>query len=72
DALNDLPPDKPIVVYCYTGQTAGHVTAALNMLGYDASDLLFGMSGWSDDPNVFVKRFDPDKHAHDYMVETGS
>ncbi|NOZ72732.1 MAG: rhodanese-like domain-containing protein [Chloroflexi bacterium] len=67
--LEKLSPDKAIVVVCYTGQTASQVTSALNALGYDASTLLFGMSGWSDDPAVFVKRFNPEVHAHDYRVE---
>lgn len=39
--------DKPIVVACYTGQTAGHAVAALRLSGYtDAKVLLWGMSGW--------------------------
>ena len=69
DNLKKIPPDKQVVVVCYTGQTASHVTAALNMLGYDAYTLLFGMSSWTTDPNVFVKRFNPEKHAHNYPVE---
>jgi len=40
--------DKPIVVACYSGQTAGHAVAALRLSGYDdAKVLLWGMSGWS-------------------------
>jgi len=69
DNLKKLPPDKQIVVYCYTGQTASQVTSALNMLGYDAYNLLFGMSSWTTNPDVYVKRFDPAKHAHDYSFE---
>jgi rhodanese-related sulfurtransferase len=39
--------DKPIVVACYSGQTAGHAVAALRLSGYaDAKVLLWGMSGW--------------------------
>jgi len=58
------------VVYCYTGQTAGQAVAALNMLGYEAYSLLFGMSAWTTDPEVFAKRFDPEKHANDYPIDT--
>ena len=72
EVLSSLPDDQPIAVYCYTGQTAGQVISALNMLGYDASSVLFGMSGWSDDPDVFVKRFNLDVHAKDYITESGS
>ncbi|MCB0203385.1 MAG: rhodanese-like domain-containing protein [Anaerolineae bacterium] len=69
EGLATLPTDQPIVVYCYTGQTASQVTSALNLLGYDASSLVFGMSSWSDDPDVFAKRFDAAKAAHDYATE---
>jgi len=70
DFLSTLPDDREIVVVCYTGQTAAQATAALNMAGYDASTLLFGMSSWTNDPEVFVKRFNPEKHAHDYPTTT--
>jgi rhodanese-related sulfurtransferase len=70
DSLATIPPDRDVVVVCYTGQTAGQATAALNMLGYEAYSLLHGMSSWTGDPEVFVKRFDPEKHANDYFVET--
>jgi rhodanese-related sulfurtransferase len=40
--------DKPIVVVCYTGQTAGHAVLALRLSGYsDAKVLKWGMSGWN-------------------------
>lgn len=40
--------DKPIVVVCYSGQTAGHAVMGLRLSGYsDAKVLLFGMSKWS-------------------------
>lgn len=55
ESFNTLPMDKTIVVYCYTGQTAGQTTAALRMLGYDAVSLNGGMgmpsnapSGWAN------------------------
>ena len=41
---------KPIVVVCYTGQSAGHATMALRLSGYaDAKVLKWGMSGWNSD-----------------------
>lgn len=40
--LKTLPTDKPIVVYCYTGQTSSYVVAYLRVLGYDARSLLYG------------------------------
>ncbi len=72
DALSKIDPDREIVVVCYTGQAASQVTAGLNELGYDAKALLFGMSSWTTDPEIFVKRFNPEKHAHDYPVEAGA
>jgi len=72
DNLATIPPDKDVVVVCYTGQTACQATSALNMLGYDAYSLLFGMSSWTSDPEVFVKRFDPEKHTNDYILDTES
>jgi rhodanese-related sulfurtransferase len=73
DNLNKLPPDETIVVYCYTGHTAGQATALLNMLGYDAESLKFGMCSWSSDEAVnagicFNRALD----ASDFTVETGS
>lgn len=40
--LKTLPTDKPVVVYCYTGQTSAFITAYLRLLGYDAKSLMFG------------------------------
>ena len=42
--------DKPILVACYTGQSAGHAVAALRLSGYpDAKVLKFGIAGWNSD-----------------------
>jgi len=43
----NLDADAKIVTYCYTGQTSAVVTACLNVLGYDAYSLTFGMNGLS-------------------------
>ncbi|MEA1973567.1 MAG: rhodanese-like domain-containing protein, partial [Candidatus Cloacimonadota bacterium] len=41
---------KPIIVVCYTGQSAGHAVMALRLSGYaDAKVLKWGMSGWHSD-----------------------
>lgn len=40
--------DKPILVVCYTGQTACYATSLLRLYGHpDAQALKWGMSGWS-------------------------
>jgi rhodanese-related sulfurtransferase len=69
--LKKLNPDKQIVVYCYTGRTGSQATAILNALGYDATNLLWGISGWTTDPVVAPKRFNPDTSV-DYPFETGA
>ncbi|MDA3821725.1 MAG: rhodanese-like domain-containing protein [Bacteroidales bacterium] len=39
---------KQVVIACYTGQTAAFVTSLVNMSGYSAKSLLFGMSSWNE------------------------
>ena len=63
------PTTSRIVVYCYTGQTASQVTSALNMLGYDASNMLFGMQAWTMDKDVRVKGFNAETHTFNYPYE---
>ena len=47
----NLDPNSKIVTYCYTGQTSAVITACLNVLGYDAYSLTFGMNGlYYDNP----------------------
>ena len=50
--LKYLPPNKQIVVYCYTGQTSSQVCTYLRMLGYDAYTMLFGMNAVTSDANI--------------------
>ena len=47
--LTTLPTDKPVVVYCYTGQTSAYIAAYLRVLGYDARTLLFGANSMIHD-----------------------
>jgi rhodanese-related sulfurtransferase len=44
--LNTLPTDRPIVVYCYTGQHSAFVPAYLRLLGYDAKGLIYGTNSF--------------------------
>lgn len=62
EQFNTLPKDKTIVVYCYTGQTAGQTVAGLRLLGYDAVSLNGGMGmkpnepyGWTNKGYEVVK-----------------
>lgn len=42
DNLEKLPDDRPIMVYCYTGQTSSQVTALLNIAGKTAKNVQSG------------------------------
>lgn len=43
-----LPPkDKPVVTYCYTGTGAIGPAVVLNLMGYNAVQLEWGMMGWT-------------------------
>ncbi|MBT3341980.1 MAG: rhodanese-like domain-containing protein [Gemmatimonadetes bacterium] len=52
--LEKLPTDRQIVIYCYTGHTGAVATTALNLLGYDAINMKFGMGSWTQDATVRV------------------
>ena len=68
--LAKLPTDQPIVVYCYTGHTGQIATTALSLLGYDATNLKFGMMGWTEDDEVLATaRYGPETSMRDYRVE---
>ena len=72
ESLAQLPPDQPIVVYCYTGHTGQLSTTILATLGYDATNLKYGMMGWTQDDTVLnTARYDP-ATAPDYATEAGS
>jgi rhodanese-related sulfurtransferase len=70
--LSTLPTDRQIVVYCYTGHTAGHVSALLNINGFNAVSLKFGMCSWSGNETVNAgKCYDPAICA-DFQIYTGT
>ncbi len=64
-----VPDNIPLVVYCYTGQDASAVVSALNILGYDATNLKWGMQGWTMDNNVRVKYFNPETDLNEFPFE---
>ena len=69
-----VPMDKPILNVCYTGQSASAATAVLNMLGYDAQNLKFGMCAVDTSINKadkWVGQIAADEHAGD-LTSTAS
>ncbi len=67
--LNTLPTDMPVVVYCWTGQHSSQVTAYLNMLGYDAYSLAFGVNSLFHD-ELTAHKWTADI-ANDFPLEVG-
>ncbi len=69
--LATLPTDKPIVVYCYTGQHSAFIAAYLRILGYDARSLLFGANSFMNGKLVKNKWHGfSKKEIHNYEFET--
>ena len=68
--LKTLPTNKPIVVYCYTGQTSAQVVAFLRVLGYDAKSLIYGTNAmiYDDMPGV---KFNQQTDIMNYEYVTG-
>ena len=56
DGFKILIKDKKIIVYCYTGQTSGQVTAALRLLGYDAVSMNAGMGTKRNHPAGWMNK----------------
>lgn len=69
--LQRLDPNKQIVVYCYTGRTGSQATAILNVLGYNAVNLHWGMTSWTKDTDIAPGGFNPDT-SENYPFETGA
>ncbi len=70
---NNLDPDTngKVVTYCYTGQTSAVITAYLNVLGYDAYSLKFGMNGlWNLNPAWSTNQWGGDSNPKDLPYVT--
>lgn len=50
DNLDKIDPSKKVIVYCYTGHTGGEAAMFLDLMGYNAVNMKFGMAGWQSDP----------------------
>jgi len=51
--LSLLPDDdRLIIVVCYTGHTASQMAAMLNVNGFNATALKFGMTSWTNNETV--------------------
>ena len=74
-ALKTLPTNKPVVIYCYTGQTSSQVATILKLIGYDAKTLLYGVNvmnyDWMKSNNV-ASWFNPATEVKSYSFVTGA
>ncbi len=77
--IQNIPPDKGIVVYSTSGQVSAFVTAYLRLLGYDAKSLLYGGNGFiyskltnPDELNLFVPYVFLTDNIRDYPYISGS
>jgi rhodanese-related sulfurtransferase len=69
DNLSKIDPDSPVYCYCYTGHSAAQAASLLNMLGYDAYSLKFGMCSWSSDPAINAGKCYDASMAQGYATE---
>jgi rhodanese-related sulfurtransferase len=73
ETLKKLPPDKQIVVCGYVGgDVGGEATAMLNVLGYSAVNLKWGMTSWTFDSRIAPNRYQKAKDCMNYRYVTGS
>jgi len=72
-SLANLPTDKPIAVYCYTGQHSAFIAAYLRVLGYDARTVSYGANGFMHSKMVaeIGKAFNPVVNIKDYPLVAG-
>ena len=57
DNLKKLPTDRKIVVVSNEGMSGNQVAGILALLGYDAVNLLFGMTAWTYSDDIAPGRF---------------
>ncbi|MBN1754871.1 hypothetical protein JW877_01525 [bacterium] len=69
--LKKLPTDRTIVVYCYTGHTGGYAATVLNLLGYTAKNLKWGIMSWTNNADVRASNPFNEDDWGDYEVNTG-
>ena len=68
--LNNIPTDRPIVIYDWTSQVSIQIASYLNMLGREAYSLKFGANSlfYSD---LLAHKWGPGS-MHDFPLEVGN
>jgi len=67
-AADNLTGDEKILVTCHTGHLAGHAVLILNLLGYDAYSLKFGMAAWHSDFDIWTGKLSSD-YADQFVTD---
>ncbi|OQX96062.1 hypothetical protein B6I21_02190 [candidate division KSB1 bacterium 4572_119] len=70
-----VPSDKMILNVCYSGQTASVATAFLNLIGYEAQNLKFGMCAVDTsiaNTHKWLSQIATDEHAGDLVSEVST
>ncbi len=70
DNVTALPAEDDCLIYCYTGQTSSITTAWLQILGYSAKSILYGVNSLSHQALVDASK-PAWQHSKDYPYETG-
>lgn len=71
DNLRKLNTKKQIVLYSQDGHAGNQATALLNILGYDAVSLKWGLASWTCRKDLIADRYDESKDCLDYVLATG-
>ncbi len=68
DVLQGLPTSDECLIYCYTGQTSSMAVAWLQVLGYNAKSITYGVNSLRH--QALIDAGKPAwKHSHDYDYE---
>lgn len=73
--LGTLPANKPILLFCYSGQHASFAAAYLNILGYDAKVLSYGTNSFMVNKMKSLgigKNFDESADVQDFPLVEGN
>jgi rhodanese-related sulfurtransferase len=71
--LKNIPTDKKVVVYCYTGQSAAFLMAYLRMLGYNAFIIPYGANSFMYDKVIANAwhAFKASEKLNDFLIIKG-
>jgi rhodanese-related sulfurtransferase len=67
----ELPPGRPVVVYCSVGYRSGQLGRALQARGVDVHNLAGGLFQWANEGRPMVRGADTVGVVHPYDLEWG-